>query len=44
MYSQIYELYKKKTDENVMKKWEDYVMEIPSDVLNDINKYSPVKK
>jgi len=40
----MYELYKKKTVENAAKKWEDYAIEVNSDVLNDIKKYSPVKR
>ena len=33
-----------KTAENAAKKWEDYAIEVNSDVLNDIKKYSPVKR
>lgn len=40
----MYDLYKKKSNENVMRKWEDYAIEIPSDVAKDIKKYTPVKK
>ena len=40
----MYELYKKRNVENVMKKWYDYGIEISSDILDDVKKYSPVKR
>ena len=44
LYANLYDLYKKKTAENVMRKWEDYALEVPADVINEIKNYQPVKK
>ena len=40
----MYELYKTKTAENITKKWDDYSIEIAPEMVNDIRKFSPVKK
>ena len=40
----MYELYKKKTVENVTKKWDDYGIKIPSNIADNIKKYTPVKR
>ena len=40
----MYDLYKKKSSENMNKKWEDFGLEVQQSVANDINNYIPVKK
>ncbi len=40
----MYDLYKKKSAENVLQKWEDYAIEIPSNVVNEIKDFVPIKK
>ena len=44
VYSQMYDIYKNKTAENVFKKLDDYALDIPSDTVEDIKKFVPVKK
>lgn len=40
----MHDLYKKKSEENVNKKWQDFELEISSNIANEINSYIPVKK
>ena len=40
----MYDLYKKKSAENVNKKWQYFGLEISSNITNEINSYIPVKK
>lgn len=44
VYAQMYDIYKNKTAESVFKKWDDYALDIPSDTVEDIKKFVPVKK
>ena len=44
VYANLYKLYKKKTVENVLNKWENYTLEVNTDVIEEIKKYEPVKK
>ena len=39
----MYDLYKKKSAENVNKKWQYFGLEISSNITNEINSYIPVK-
>ena len=39
----MYDLYKKKSEENINKKWQDFGLEISPNILNEINSYIPVK-
>ena len=40
----MYDLYKKKSAENVLKKWDDFSIEIPNNIVNEIKNFVPVKK
>ena len=40
----MYDMYKKKTAKNAMKKWEEYGFKISMDVSNDIKNFIPIKK
>ena len=44
VYAQMYDIYKKKTAENAMKKWEEYGVNISSDLAKDVKNFVPVKK
>ena len=44
VYAQMYDLYKKKTAENVLRKWDDFSIEISSDIDNEIKNFVPIKK
>ena len=44
IYAQMYDLYKKKSAENVLKKWDDFSIEIPNNIANEIKNFVPVKK
>lgn len=44
VYAQMYDLYKKKTADNVLRKWNNFSIEIPSNVANEINNFVPIKK
>lgn len=40
----MYDLYKKKTAENVLRKWDDFSIEISSDIANEVKNFVPIKK
>ena len=44
VYAQMYDLYKKKSAENVLKKWDEFSIEISTNVANEINNFVPIKK
>ena len=44
IYAQMYDMYKKKTVDNAMKKWDEYGVNISSDMVNDIKEFVPIKK
>ena len=44
MYRKMYELYKNKMAESAVKKWEEYAINVPADIANDIKKFVPVKR
>jgi hypothetical protein len=43
-YAAMYDLYKKKTAQNIYRKWDDYVINIKEDMIQSINDYVPSKK
>ena len=40
----MYEIYKNKTAESATKKWEDYSINVKTDIADDIKKFVPVKR
>lgn len=40
----MYDMYKKKTVDNAMKKWDEYGVNISSEMVNDIKEFVPIKK
>ena len=40
----MYDLYKKKTVGNVLRKWDDFSIEISSDIANEVKNFVPIKK
>lgn len=40
----MYEIYKNKTAESATKKWEDYSINVETDIADDIKKFVPVKR
>lgn len=44
VYSKLYDLYKKKSAETVFHKWDDYAIDVPSEVANSIKNFVPIKR
>jgi len=40
----MYDLYKKKSSESALKKWDDLSIGIPSDIANEIKNFVPIKR
>lgn len=44
IYSSLYELYKQKSAENIYHKWDDYAIDVKTDIANSIKNFVPVKR